>query len=210
MSHDNPSYVFEDGYLDLFPMDYEYLDRRGVVTIDIDENSHVTLICHKVERTRCFNKFYILATNFTRGAYTEMHSLHIPERNAIGINIKGDYVTFRHIKLPKLMRDKVMWALGARRKNKCNSLEEFDNYVNSNTFEHGAIVRTIGKFHGIFVRGENGRFDRDLSRCYVEGYPTREETLSVLEYAYDLSGGPFSSCARIKYVIDNITKKEDK
>lgn len=128
----------------------------------------------------------------------------VQPEEAVHICIRRSGANISTITLPRLLNDKVRWALGAKRYQRSNSLEELQEYQCSyqDPCDDHAVRYDYGKCHAVVVRDWKNEV-RD-GRYFIDGFLARDEAVEILKKAIQLDGWFFSYPAKIQYVLDNI------
>lgn len=144
-------------------------------------------------------------------------AVEVKKTAAVHIYIGQNAITVDVIKMPKLLNDKVAWALGAKKWQKAKSHKELEEYFtvhdikNEQLLESGeiqpgpcyaALRYNYGHCHAVVLTDGYGEpYD---GKYYINGFLARDEAVEILKKAIQLDGWFFSYPAKIQYVLDNI------
>lgn len=129
---------------------------------------------------------------------------------------RGEFIPDLHtINTPLMLKDKIAWALGATRKiNEKKTLNDLRSYYEDELTKHVEADKpgdwaphriSYGRFNCVLVYDGEDKPSRTRSMYAIEGFPTKEEAIAVLNHAKELDGWFFSSKAKINYVLSLIT-----
>lgn len=203
---------YDDGIVYMFPDDYRFLNsiKDESVTFNLPEGK-LTIATNWYDKCRKTHRLTVIKVELTGAQIPDMeiyesesHVITVPSDKAIKFDLRnGDFIVAYNVRLPRLIIDRLFWAVGAHRENRLNSYSDYVDYedtLDESDLEYYAYEDARSYFALCAPDDAN----REHFKIFINSNITRESAFRFLNYLYRRDGGLYSTSSRIMYVVKSI------